>query len=163
VPGELPIPKFTDFELNALGVTATEMLLGSRRAEAPFLRFDASEEEKVAAKEEERKAAAEAAERKEKAFRDFSSALNERLASAYRAGESSAVDRADRNAWNARSITLYLVVLAVVAMPAIAMAINLDPQAFGSYIAPVTGIAGTVVGYWFGSLSRPGGRNSGTP
>jgi hypothetical protein len=42
-----------------------------------------------------------------------------------------------------------------VGMPVIAMVTKLDPQTFGSYIAPVTGIAGTVVGYWFGTLGRP--------
>jgi hypothetical protein len=88
--------------------------------------------------------------------------LTLKIADAYHAGEIAAVDRADRNAWNARSVTLYLVVLAVVAMPVIGMVTKLSPQAFGSYIAPVTGIAGTVVGYWFGTLNRPGGRDNST-
>ncbi len=87
--------------------------------------------------------------------------VNSRLAQAYNAGANAAVDRADRSNYNARSITLYLVVLAVVAMPAIAMIIKLNPQTFGSYIAPVTGIAGTVVGYWFGALQRSGRHNDG--
>jgi lipopolysaccharide export LptBFGC system permease protein LptF len=88
--------------------------------------------------------------------------LDTRISDAYRKGATDAVDRADRNAWNARSNTLYLVVLAVVAMPAIAMITSLDPQAFGSYIAPVTGIAGTVVGYWFGTLGRSGAEKAGS-
>ncbi len=83
--------------------------------------------------------------------------VNSRLAQAYNAGANAAVDRADRSNYNARSITLYLVVLAVVAMPAIAMIIKLNPQTFGSYIAPVTGIAGTeaCVSGSFG-MRRPG-------
>jgi hypothetical protein len=39
-------------------------------------------------------------------------------------------------------------------MPIIAILIDLNPTDFGTYIAPVTGIAGTVVGYWFGQASR---------
>lgn len=53
---------------------------------------------------------------------------------------------------------LLLVVLAVVAMPVIAILIGLSPEDFGAYIAPVTGIAGTVVGYWFGSADRESGK-----
>jgi hypothetical protein len=93
--------------------------------------------------------------RRQEELNQLRAELDRQLVEAYRAGAEGAVERADRNAWNARSVTLYLVVLAVVAMPAIAMLTGLDPQTFGSYIAPVTGIAGTVVGYWFGALSRP--------
>jgi hypothetical protein len=32
---------------------------------------------------------------------------------------------------------------------------DVDAESFGTYIAPVTGIAGTVVGYWFGTVDRP--------
>jgi hypothetical protein len=39
-------------------------------------------------------------------------------------------------------------------MPIIAMALRLDPTTFGSYLAPVTAIAGTIVGYWFGTADR---------
>jgi hypothetical protein len=40
---------------------------------------------------------------------------------------------------------------AVVLMRIIAIFRDLEPQAFETHIAPVTGNAGTVVGYWFGS------------
>ncbi|GAA1035739.1 hypothetical protein GCM10009557_44520 [Virgisporangium ochraceum] len=116
--------------------------------------MDASDEEKREAEERDRQERIERQERQQKAAEEFVLALNARLREAYQEGADTAVDRADRNAWNARSITLYLVVLGVVAMPVIAMVTSLDPQAFGSYIAPVTGIAGTVVGYWFGALRR---------
>ena len=55
--------------------------------------------------------------------------------------------RADR----ARRRVLYLVVLAVVIMPVLAMTFKVDPKTFAGYIAPLGGLAGTVVGYWFGS------------
>jgi hypothetical protein len=84
----------------------------------------------------------------------FRSALNDTLADVYKQGADAAVDKAERTAWNARSVALYLLVFAVVAMPAIAMLAGITPQDFGSYVAPITGIAGTVVGYWF---SRSGG------
>jgi hypothetical protein len=45
-------------------------------------------------------------------------------------------------------------VLAVVQMPIVAIIAGLSPQDFGSYIAPVTAIAATVVGYWFGERGR---------
>jgi hypothetical protein len=162
MPEESPTPTLTDFESRAL-VEAAGRSVGYGAAASPgrYLPPDASEEEKRKAEEEERQERAEEEARRKAALDEFVAAVNERLANAYRAGANAAVDRADRNNFNARSITLYLVVLAVVAMPAIAMIINLSPQAFGSYIAPVTGIAGTVVGYWFGTLSRPGrSRNS---
>jgi hypothetical protein len=34
------------------------------------------------------------------------------------------------------------------------MLLQLDPQTFGAFIAPVTGIAGTIVGYWFGTVGQ---------
>lgn len=84
----------------------------------------------------------------------FRAALEKQIAGAYRAGAFAALDRADRHAWNARSLTLYLVVLAIVAMPAVAMITRIEPPVYDSYIAPVTGIACTVVNYWFGALGR---------
>lgn len=50
-----------------------------------------------------------------------------------------------------RGIVLYLVVAALVLMPVYAMSTaGVSPQEFAQYIAPITGIAGTVLGYWFG-------------
>jgi hypothetical protein len=155
MPGESRLPALTDFESRAL-VDAASRSTGYGGAVSPgrYLPPDASEEEKRRAEEEERQERAEAEASRKRALDEFVAAVNERLANAYDAGANAAVDQADRSNFNARSITLYLVVLAVVAMPAIAMIIKLSPEAFGSYIAPVTGIAGTVVGYWFGTLSK---------
>lgn len=77
---------------------------------------------------------------------------------AYNGGYSAATDIETQIATNSRSYVLYLVVLAVVLMPLIAMITKVNPQTFGAYIAPVTGIAGTVVGYWFGTVDRRGDR-----
>jgi hypothetical protein len=60
----------------------------------------------------------------------------------------------------ARAIALITVVVAIVATPIYAMATSVDPESFSSYIAPVTGIAGAVVGYWFGAKS---GDNADSP
>jgi hypothetical protein len=36
-------------------------------------------------------------------------------------------------------------------MPILAMGLfNVQPDEFSQYVAPITGIAGTVLGYWFG-------------
>jgi hypothetical protein len=152
--GESPsrTPVLSDFESSALVVVAAEAQI--RPASSPSPRSEESEEQKRQREENERKRKEEVEARRKEALDKFTAAVNERLAKAYEAGENTAVEQADRSNYNARSITLYLVVLAVVAMPVIAMIIKLNPQAFGSYIAPVTGIAGTVVGYWFGALSR---------
>jgi hypothetical protein len=75
-------------------------------------------------------------------------------ADAYPEGADSAMDREAKRAYNTRSTVLLLVVLAVVLMPIVAIIAGLSPQDFGSYIAPVTAIAGTVVGYWFGERGR---------
>ena len=82
---------------------------------------------------------------------------------AFEAGEarSQAEMQADRAKWEAevgaettadmiRSIVLFLVVLAVVATPIFAMVRHIPPTAFLQYVAPITAIAGTVLGYWFG-------------
>jgi len=155
---DFQIPMFSDIEVRALAEAGAGYAVGMGAA-GPGLPPDATPEAIRAAEEQERRAEAEDQARRQAALRDFKTALNDRIADAYRAGGRAAVDRADRNNWNARSITLYLVVLAVVAMPAIAMIIKLSPQTFGSYIAPVTGIAGTVVGYWFGTIDRSAGRD----
>jgi len=84
----------------------------------------------------------------------FKDALLDREAEAYLKGADTVVDQEARRAYNTRSIVLLLVILAVVLMPVVAIIMNLSPQDFGSYIAPVTGIAGTVVGYWFGERGR---------
>lgn len=51
----------------------------------------------------------------------------------------------------ARSVVLLLVVLAVVLTPLLAMGwFKVSAQSFSQYVAPITGITGTVLGYWFG-------------
>lgn len=80
---------------------------------------------------------------------------------AFNGGFAAATDQEAHLATNSRSNVLYLVVLAVVLMPVLAMIMRLNPQTFGTYIAPVTGIAGTVVGYWFGTVDRRPDRGSG--
>jgi hypothetical protein len=87
-------------------------------------------------------------------LQSFKSQLFEREVDAYLKGIDRATDRAAARAYQTRSIVLFLVVLAVVAMPLIAILLHLPPADFGTYIAPVTGIAGTVVGYWFGERSQ---------
>jgi hypothetical protein len=55
-----------------------------------------------------------------------------------------------------RSIILYLVVLALVTTPLVAMGLfHTTAEEFSQYIAPITGIAGTVLGYWFGRSESP--------
>jgi hypothetical protein len=93
--------------------------------------------------------------RREKALQSFKAVVLNREIDAYLKGVDSVTDRAAVRAYNTRSIVLLLVVLAVVAMPIIAILLKLAPADFGTFIAPVTGIAGTVVGYWFGSADRP--------
>jgi hypothetical protein len=111
------------------------------------------------ASEEERRAAYEAADQRMADFRkEFGKSILRRQVDAYLKGLDAATDREATRAVNTRSIVLLLVVLAVVSMPILAMVKGLSPQSFGAYIAPVTGIAGTVVGYWFGASDRRAGK-----
>jgi hypothetical protein len=93
-------------------------------------------------------------ERRDQAMQEFRDAILERGIEAYDKGIDAATDRDARRAYNTRSIVLLLVVLAIVSMPIIGILAHLNPQSFGTFIAPVTGIAGTVVGYWFGTVDR---------
>jgi hypothetical protein len=95
--------------------------------------------------------------RRFRAQTQFRDEIRRRHDEAYDAGADAASDKASRKAANARSLALYLVVLAVVLMPFTAILIGLEPEAFGAYIAPITAIAGTVVGYWFGTADRQSG------
>jgi hypothetical protein len=49
-----------------------------------------------------------------------------------------------------RGIILFLVVLTTVVAAFWAMINETDTKDFAAYMAPVTGLAGTIVGYWFG-------------
>jgi hypothetical protein len=53
-----------------------------------------------------------------------------------------------------RAIALIAVVAAIVATPIFAMVIGVIPEDYASYIAPVSGIAGAVIGYWFGASGK---------
>ena len=53
-----------------------------------------------------------------------------------------------------RGVALLLVVLAVVVYPLYAMVFGISGANLSEVIAPVTGIAGAIVGYWFGQASR---------
>jgi hypothetical protein len=154
-------PVLTDFELNALMNVAAAADAPPPEDQTASIGAPSGSQRKLDDLNRQRREQWEA--KKKARLDEFTAAVNARLAKAYHDGASDAVDRADRSNFNARSITLYLVVLAVVAMPFIAMLAHLDPQTFGSYIAPVTGIAGTVVGYWFGALSRPAKYNDSAP
>jgi lipopolysaccharide export LptBFGC system permease protein LptF len=50
---------------------------------------------------------------------------------------------------NVRSWVLLAIVASIIVMPAVAMATGVAAQSFSQYVAPITGIAGTVLGYWF--------------
>ena len=49
-----------------------------------------------------------------------------------------------------RAIVLIIVVLAIVVMPILALFMGTLTGTFTQYIAPVTGIGGVIIGYWFG-------------
>jgi lipopolysaccharide export LptBFGC system permease protein LptF len=139
--------RLSDADVRSLLGQAGELL--SRPAEQPPA--DQAERQKW---EEELRAQA------EQAFQSFRDEVLNREIDAYLKGADAVTNQAARTAYNTRSLVLLLVVLAVVVMPLIAMANGLNPQSFGAYIAPVTGIAGTVVGYWFGTVERrPGARD----
>lgn len=57
---------------------------------------------------------------------------------------------------NVRSWVLLAIVASIILMPAIAMGVGIAPQSFSQYIAPITGIAGTVLGYWFSQQGASG-------
>jgi hypothetical protein len=53
-----------------------------------------------------------------------------------------------------RGIALMLVVIAVVVYPMYALIVHIASPTLAQVIAPITGIAGAVIGYWFGQASR---------
>ncbi|WP_018331128.1 hypothetical protein [Actinomycetospora chiangmaiensis] len=60
-----------------------------------------------------------------------------------------------------RSVVLLLVVVTVLVTPLVVMlAGRTTPQDFSQYMAPVTGIAGTVIGYWFSRQGTTSGRTA---
>jgi hypothetical protein len=53
-----------------------------------------------------------------------------------------------------RGISLMLVVIALVLYPLYALIFKISGSMLSEAVAPVTGIAGAIVGYWFGQASR---------
>ena len=53
-----------------------------------------------------------------------------------------------------RGISLMLVVIALVLCPLYALIFKIGGSTLSEVVAPVTGIAGAIVGYWFGQASR---------
>jgi hypothetical protein len=49
-----------------------------------------------------------------------------------------------------RALVLILVVLAIITMPMIALVEGTFLNTFNQLIAPVTGVGGVIIGYWFG-------------
>jgi hypothetical protein len=123
--------------------------------EAGRSNWKAEQEEKRKKAEAERAKHQEEDKRRRQQAEDMlKAALDERIMRAYQQGTANAVSREALRAISVRSYVLLGVVAAVVAMPLIGMLLDLDPQAFGAYIAPVTGITGTIVGYWFGTVGQ---------
>lgn len=58
-----------------------------------------------------------------------------------------------RNLW-ARMIPLFLVVVAIVIYPFYGMVTHMAPQSLVQYMAPVIGLAGAIIGYWFGRVGE---------
>lgn len=82
-------------------------------------------------------------------------AATRRLATvAYAEGEALADAENGRRDALFRGCVLYVVVAAIVLLPFLAILLQLKPETFGSYVAPVTGIAGAIVGHRFGSGDR---------
>ena len=53
-----------------------------------------------------------------------------------------------------RGLSLMLVVIALVLYPLYALIFKIGGSTLSEVVAPVTGIAGAIVGYWFGQASR---------
>lgn len=55
-----------------------------------------------------------------------------------------------RGSFWARMVPLFLVALAIVAYPLYGMVTHMAPQSLVQYLSPITGLAGAIIGYWFG-------------
>jgi hypothetical protein len=49
-----------------------------------------------------------------------------------------------------RAFALIIIILAIVVMPILALLKGISTITFSQYIAPLTGIGGVIIGYWFG-------------
>lgn len=147
--------RLSDIELQALSKLGAEAF-GVAWETSPgddygqVLSAEEQAERRARYEEEERKrqeATAQAAEK-------FERELEDRLQRAYVEGQRLAEAESGRRDALFRGYVLYVVVAAIVLLPFVAMLLELKPETFGSYVAPVTGVAGTIVGYWFGSGER---------
>jgi hypothetical protein len=145
--------RLSDHELIGLADLATRTTIWSTSAGPPY---DATKEEReeYEAKEEARRL--DDAKQRADALLELRAWVESRETDAYLRGVDATISEEARSRVNARTITLLFVIAAVVAMPILAIWLNIDPERFGSYIAPVTAIAGTVVGYWFSSAGGAG-------
>jgi hypothetical protein len=50
-----------------------------------------------------------------------------------------------------RGFVILVVVAAVVIAPLVGLVVQVPASDFSAFMAPITGIAGTIIGYWFGS------------
>ena len=146
------IREVSQLELQGLAELAAPMMMSSAWASEPYDPNDEVARAKHEAEEAKREAEEKA--RQKQAESDFKDQVDRLLAIAYTEGRESAVSAEARRAITVRGYVLLGVVAAVVAMPLIGMLLKLNPQTFGAFIAPVTGIAGTVVGYWFGTVGQ---------
>lgn len=62
--------------------------------------------------------------------------------------------RTNSQAERIRGYVVMGVVAALIVSPIAAMALNVAAADFGQFVAPVTGVAGTVIGYWFGNRTQ---------
>jgi hypothetical protein len=50
----------------------------------------------------------------------------------------------------ARMIPLFFIIVAIIAYPFYGMVTHMAPQSLAQYMAPVIGLGGAIIGYWFG-------------
>ncbi len=143
--------------------TATNLALQVQRQRAEIN----AQKAEIRHKDDELTLRKELAQAKENRLSDQMKAKQDRLRDQMKANEDRWREqlRTQRARWEAeiqaetladkiRSFVLVLVVLAVVATPIYAMARDVLPTAFLQYVAPITAISGTVLGYWFGLQDR---------
>ena len=155
----------SNIELKALAELAASGLGRDIEPEStpPLPEFKSSEEEKEwrqAQGIERDRRRRQAQLRQVQAESEFQKGLVDLLKDAFEAGAQRAVSTEARRAVTVRGYVLLGVVAAVVSMPLIGMLLKLNPDTFGAFIAPVTGIAGTIVGYWFGTVGQVSGQGT---
>lgn len=92
--------------------------------------------------------------RLEQAKNDAHRKIGAQVEAIYEAGCDDAVQAERRLEARVRTAVLVMVVAVVAVLSVLALVMRLDAQQFTLYLAPVTGMAGTVLGYWFGAAGR---------